>query len=411
MNAIRAIAMLFASSPAIAVAGASFTPVVEVGGRATDNAGDRPEELGPQSSMTANGSAGGRLIVSQPLWSMRLDALTEYEQYLSAPVRNAGATGQLDGRWRPDERTYVRSRGRLSHSPDRWDPEVPYHLAIASAPGDEMPAFIRATTTRWSEKVQVDHRATETWRVRARGGVSATRYGDRHLGDVDAARLDPRVLQSRTVLELGTESLWATRENVEIGLFAEESRADYEVTPDTWNTRAGGVMEWNIFERLSFRARTGPDWTTVPGSSLPDRWGFTADASLIRKWTLVELEVSGREGMFLADASIPAARRTVGRFTVRALPFERISLEAWAGGGLERSLYERYHATGTARTTTAGTTLGWRMTEHLTARAGYQYSSVDATGRVELPYRSNTIFFGLSLSGWNFGTPAPETSF
>jgi hypothetical protein len=360
--------------------------------------------------MTANGAAGGHLVVSQPIWSMRLSALGEYEQYLSAPARNTGATGMLDARWRPDERTFVRSRARISHSPDRWDPEVPYQLAISSPEGDELPAFIRVTTTRWSEGLLLDHRATELWRLRATGTVTQTTYGERRLGNAREERFDARALQGRTVVETGGESLWTARETVETGLYADVSRADYEVTSDVWTAGAGGVLEWTIAERLSFRARTGPDWTTMPGSNLPDRWGFTADASLIRRWTLAEVELSGREGMFQADATIPAARRTDGKLTLRARPFEPVTFEAFAGAGQERSEYERYHAIGTARTTTAGTSLKYALSEYVTARAGYQYSAVETTGRIELPYRSNTVFLGMTFTGWNFGSPAPETN-
>lgn len=398
------------STPAIASASAAFTPTAVIGGRATDNSGDRPEEMGPRSATTANAAAGGRLLFSRPIWSVSLEGLGEYEHYLSAPARNTGATGTLDARWRPDERTYLRSRARITHSPDRWDPEVPYQLAISSADGDELPAFIRVTTTRWSQGLLLDHRATELWRLRATGAVTQTTYGERRLGDLRDERFEARALQSRTVLETGFESLWITRETVEAGLFADVSRADYEVTSDAWTADAGGVLEWTIAERLSFHARMGPDWTTMPGSNLPDRWGFTADASLIRRWTLAEVELSGREGTFHADATIPAARRSEGKLTLRALPFEGLSFEAFVGAGTERSQYERYHAIGTARTTTAGTSLRYALTEYVTARAGYQYAAVETTGRIEVPYRSNTVFLGMTFTGWNFGSPAPETN-
>jgi len=410
MSSLRAIAMLLAFSPALAAASTAFTPVVEAGGRATDNAGDRPVQMGPRSAVTANGAAGGRLVFSQPIWSLRLEGLGEYEQYLSAPVRNTGASGAADARWRPDERTYVRSITRGSHTPDRWDPRVPYRLAISAAPGEDLPPFVRVTTTRWSERLMFEQRASEILRMRLSGGVSDTKYDDRRLAGPAGGRFDARLLQGRTVWELGAESLMAARENVEVGLYADGARADYEVTTDAYTGSAGAVMEWTVVERLSFRARTGPDYTTVPGSNLPDRWGYTAEAALVRRWTLAELELSGREGVFLADATTPAARRTDGRFTVRAQPFERLSFEVFAGAGMERSTYERFHATGTARSATAGTSLGWRMTQYLTARAGYQYAAVETTGRSALPYHSNTVFVGLSFTGWSFGQPAPEAN-
>ena len=410
MRALSVIAMLLAFSEGVAAASASFTPVVEAGGRATDNAGDRPVEMGPRSAVTANGAAGGRLLFSQPVWSLRLEGLGEYERYLSANVRNTGASGVVDGRWRADERTFVRSIARGSYTPDRWDPAIPYRLAIAAAPGEDLPPFVRVTTTRWSERLLFDRRTSEVLRLRAIGGVTGTTYDDRRLAGPSAERFDARLLQGRTVWELGGESLWAARENVETGLYASGARADYETTRDAYTGSAGAVMEWMAEERVSFRARTGPDWTTVPGSNLPDRWGYTAEAALVRRWTLAELELSGREGVFLADATTPAARRTDGRFTVRAQPFERITFEAFAGAGMERSTFAAYHATGTSRSAIAGTSLGWRMTQYLTARAGYQYSTVETTGRSALPYQSNTVFVGLSFSGWSFGQPAPEAN-
>lgn len=411
MNAIRKIAtVLLALTPAPALAAASFTPVAEVRGHATDNAGNRPEEFGPQRATTATAAAGGRMVWSRPVWSIRLEGLGEYERYLSANVRNTGASGGLDGKWRPDERTFVRSTARASYAPDRWDPRVPYRLAIAMPAGDDLPPFVRATTTRVTEQLLFERRATEAWRVRALGGFSSTQYEDRRFGEPDGAPFDARLMQGRTVYEAGMESLWAMRETVEAGFYGGGSRADYEVTRDAYTSSAGALVEWKIEERLTFRARTGPDWTSVPGSDLPDRYGFTADALLIRRWTLAEVELMGRDGVFLADATIPAARRSDGRFTVRARPFERLSVEAYAGAGMERSMYEGYHETGSARSGIAGTSLGWRMTEHLTAKAGYQYSAVETTGRSDLPHRSNTVFVGMSFTGWSFGSPAPEAN-
>lgn len=411
MNALRAIAMLLACSPAIAAASASFTPVMEAGGRATDNAGDRPAEMGPQSAVTATGAAGGRLVFSRPLWSLRLEGLGEYEQYLNMPVRNSGGSGAVEAKWRPEERTFVRSISRASYSPNRWDPRVPYRLAIAAAPGEDLPPFVQVTTTKWSERLLLQQAASEILRLRLNAGVAGTQYDDRRTaGPGRDASFDARILQGRTVWELGGESLIAASETMQGGLYVDGAHADYEVTRDAYTGSAGVVGEWLAGERFTFRARTGPDWTTVPGSNLPDRWGYSAEAAFIRRWTLAELELSGREGVFLADATIPAARRTDGRVTVRAQPFERLSFEAFAGAGMERSTFAAYHETGTARSTMAGTSLGWRMTQYLTARAGYQYSAVQTTGRVDLPYQSNTVFVGLSFTGWSFGQPAPEAN-
>lgn len=410
MNAPRTLAMLLACSPAIAAASASFTPVVEAGGRATDNAGDRPVDTDRRSAVTATGAAGGRLLFSQPLWSLRLEGAGEYEHYLSTRVRNTGASGTLDGRWRADERTFVRSTARGSYTPDRWDPRIPYRVAITAAPDEELPPFVRVTTTRLSERLLVDRRATEVLRLRASGGITDTRVGDRRLSGPEGGRFEARLLQSRTVWELSGESLWAARENVETGLYADASHAEYEVTSDAWTGGTGIVLEWMAGERLSFRARTGPDWITLPQSSLPDRFGYTAEAALVRRWPVAEIELGGREGVFLADATIPASRRTEGRVAVRAMPFERLSFEAFAAAGAERSTFAAYHETGTARRTAAGTSLGWRMTRYLTARAGFQRADVRSTGRAAVPYRSNTIFVGLSFTGWSVGQPAPEAN-
>ena len=398
------------SMPA-AHAASYFTPRVEAGGMATDNAGERPDELGRRSDVTATASAGGRFVFSRPLWSVRADGMAEMEQYLSAAIRNVRATGAAVGKWRPDERTYVRTSTRASYSPDRYEPRVPYRLALETPAGEELSPFYRATTARWSQSVGLEHRRTERHRLGARLAVGGTRYSGRRLSGPDGEPIDERVLQSRTVWQLGGESLWALRETLDAGVFAEGARADYEVSRDAWTATAGGALEWRIAERLEVHLRTGPSWTTVPGSRhLPDRLGYTADASVIRRWVLAELELRGREGIYLADATIPAARRRDARLTLRLAPFERVTFEGWAGAGTETSQYEAYHATGTARMLTAGATVAWRVTEHLTARTGYEHTNVEASGRVELPFRSNVVFFGLSLGGWNFGSPAPEAN-
>jgi hypothetical protein len=393
--------------PGTAAASASLTPVGEAGGRATDNAGDRPDELGRNSAVTATAAAGARLVISQPLWSLRMEGLGEYERYLSAPVKNTGASGGLDGKWRPDERTFVRSLSRVSYAPDRFDPRVPYRLALTVPAGQELPPFVRVTTTRISEGLTLEHRLTEAQRFRVFGQWTDTRYSDRRVGD---EAFEPVLMQGRSVLELGGESLWETRENVETGFYAEGSRADYEVTNDAYTASTGAVVEWNIVERLQFRARTGPDFTTFAGTDLPDRWGIGANGSFLYRWTLAEIELAGREGMFLADATIPAARRREGRLTFRATPFERLSMELFAGAGAEKSQYAAYHATGSARLLTAGGSLGWRLTERFTARAGYQHTDVATSGRSDLPYESSMVFAGISFTGWSLGSPAPEAS-
>lgn len=409
---VRAALFLAATGlPVPASAATSFTPAAYAGGRTTDNAGDRPEGLGTRTDTTATAGIGGRFVLSRPIWSLRVEGLGEYERYLSAGVRNTLATGGLDGRWRPDERTYVRSLTRASYAPDRFDPRVPYRLALAAPAGQELAPFIRATTTRLSEHLTVDRRLTEVHRLRLRGLLSSTRYSGRELADQPGTPLDPIVLQSRTVTELGAETLRQLAETIEVGVFGEAARADYEVTRDAYTAASGAVVEWNVVERVALRARAGASWLTVPGAdSIPDRLGWTGDLSLIRSWQLAEVELLAREGHFLADAHIPAGRRRDGRLTVRATPLERLSMEAWGGMGWEQSQHSAYHATGSSRVLQAGGALGWRLTEHLTARAGFEHTRVDVTGRVDLPFESNVFHLGMSFGGWSFGSPSPETS-
>lgn len=397
--------------PDSASAAAAFTPTAYAGGRTTDNAGDRPPELGTRSDTTATAAVGGRLVISRPIWSIRVEGLGEYERYLSAGVRNTLATGGLDGRWRPDERTLVRSVARASYAPNRFDPRVPYRLALATPVGQEVAPFVRATTSRVTEDLSVERRLTEVNRLRGYGFLSDTRYSARRVGDDTEERLDPIVLQARTVYQLGAETLWQTVETMEAGVFGEGSYGDYEVTSNVYTAATGAVLEWNVEERIELRARAGATWMTIPDEeTIPDRLGWTGDIALTRRWQVTEIELLAREGQYLADAHIPAARRRDGRLTLRTRPLERLTVELWGGAGWEASQHSAYHAKGTSRTFIAGAAAGWRLTEYLTARAGFEHSEVEATGRADLPFESNVFHLGMSFGGWRFGSPAPETS-
>src|SRR5206468_3718139 len=127
--AIAALGLL----PASALADVTVAPVVSATGRATDNAGQRPSGPGARGDLVSDVGAGGSIYWSRPTAAIRLEALGEYERYQSQAVKNTYASGGLDGKWRPDERTTVRSLLKASYAPDRYDPRVPYRL-LASLP-------------------------------------------------------------------------------------------------------------------------------------------------------------------------------------------------------------------------------------------------------------------------------------
>src|SRR5687768_7904952 len=97
----------------------------------------RSEEQGRRGDAIGDVSAGASLLWSRPTFAIRMQALGEYERYLSAAVRNTYAAGGLDGKWRPDERTTVRADLGASYSPDRYDPRVPYRLAVSALESGE----------------------------------------------------------------------------------------------------------------------------------------------------------------------------------------------------------------------------------------------------------------------------------
>ncbi len=391
-------------APAAALAEVTVTPVVSATGRAMDNTGRRTEDQKPQSDVTTSASAGGQVLWSNPTAAVRLSALGEYERYLSAAVKNTYATGGLDGAWRPDERTNVRSAFNASYAPDRYDPRVPYRIAIASPDGSELPPFVRATTTRFTGSTRMERWLSEYTRGRVIGAYSSTRYTDRQtVGDQPTA-IEPRQLQGRNVAEVGVEGLRKVTEIGAAGLYSRYANADYEAGPTAHTFESGALTEWAVEERWTFRATAGANYTRVPGEDgVPTRLGWTGEMALIRAYQRGSLELRGKEGHSFTSGAIPAANRREARLAGTFLPYEVLETSAWAGAAREKSLFAAYRATGTVDIYSAGASLGFRATESLTFKLGYEHNRLKSTGLAALPYQSNTVFFGFTFIGGPIG--------
>ena len=398
-------ACVLAFYPLDAGADTTVTPVASAMGRATDNSGQRTGVQGRRQDVLTTLSAGGRIDWSRPTFAIRISALGEYERYLSAAARNTYASGGLDGKWRTDERTTVRSDLTASYAPDRYDPRVPYRVAIAAPEGTEIPPFVRATTTRAHAGLRWERWLTETDRLRLFSGASSVRYTDRRLVGPQPSALPPRSLESRAVFELGGEGLRQITEAGAAGFYTTGAGADYETGPNVFTAESGVMTEWNVTERWTATARSGMTYTTVPGDRLPDRLGWGYEGVLTRLWTRGQLDASVKEGVHLTTGAIPAAHRREGRLAAQIRPFERLSADGWVAAARERSMFSAYHATGTFTQWNAGAALGFRATERTTVKLGYEHTRLDSSGLVELPFRSNVVFLGITFAGGGFGDP------
>lgn len=397
---------LFALVSPAASADVTVTPVVSATGRATDNAGQRPDGAGARSDVVSDLGAGGSIYWSRPTAAIKLEALGEYERYLSQAVRNTYAGGGLDGKWRPDERTTFRSLLKASYAPDRYDPRVPYRLVISSPDPGDLPTFIRATTTKVQEDVSADRWYSETWRGHAEAEISSTKYSDRKAIGATPTALDPRVLQSRTVASLGAAGFRQLTEPAAVGLYGNYGHADYEKGPTVHQLEGGAVTEWNASERVVFKAKLGLNAIVVPGpQGVPTRMGWNGDVSLARNWERGSFAASAKQGTFLTSGAIPASNRREGRLDAMFRPFERVETSAWVEGAREHSMYSAFAATGTYTIWTAGGALGLHATEHTLIKLGYEHDQLATHGLVALPYRQNVVFFGITFTGGPFGDP------
>lgn len=403
----RALTILAALAlPAPALADLTFTPTVQATAKATDNAGLRSAQQGPQRDAIGNVSAGASLLWSRPTAAMRIQALGEYERYLSAAVRNTYAAGGLEGKWRPDERTTVRADLGASYAPDRYDPRVPYRLAIdALESGEAVPPFVRATTTRARSYLVGERWITETFRGRLAAEYVATRYSERQVVGGDG-ELPERALENRDAVELTATALKQVWEPGALGVYAVYGHADYEFGPTVHHVESGVTTEWDVTERWTFEARTGATWNRAPESDgLPTRIGWNGRAALSRTWLRGELEASIREGVYMTSGALPAAHRREGRLSGLFRPFERLETRGFVAAAREKSLYAEYRATGRYDLFTAGASLGFRTTERSTVSLGWEHARLASRGLVEFPYSSNTVWLGFTFTGGPFGDP------
>ncbi len=389
-----------------ALADTTFTPSATIQGEATDNAGQRGPNQGARGDAITTLQAGGELLYSRPTFAWKFSALGEYERYLSAGVKNTWAAGGLDGKWRPDERTSVRSTSKASYAPDRYDPRVPYRLVAATPAGADLPLFVRATTMKGSEQIQADRWITEIVRGRAIGEFSALHFSDRRAVGPQSGAIPARVLQSRDAGRLELDGLRQLTEPWAVGLYGSGSRADYEAGPSVYTEELGGITEWNVSERMIFAAKLGGQYVQVPGPrGQPAHLGYSGEVSLKRFWERGQLELAAKDGVSVTTSSIPAAEEQTGRIAGTFLPWQMVEAGAYAAATREHSMYQVYRATGTATILSACTTLGWRFKEHWTAKLGFDHTRQTATGLVEIPYQANTVYLGITFAGLSFGDP------
>lgn len=395
--------------PAWAGAVTTVTPIVTVNARATDNAGRRPDTQDPREDVLTTVGAGGQVYWSPTeILALRLGLLGEYERYLSAAVRNTYAAGGLDGSWRPDERSELRADVRASYAPDRYDPRVPYRLAIAAPDGGGLPPFVRATTTRVEGDARFERWVTERVRGRVETELSSTRYSDRRVAGEEPTSIDPRALEGRDVGSLAAEGLRSLTETWAAGVYGRYSMADYEVGPTAHSVETGVTTEWDVTEVWEARASAGANWVRVPGEQgVPTRLGWIGEARLTRSWELARLSFRGREGLHFTSGAIPAAHRREGRVEGAIQPWEQVEGMAWFAAARERSMFDAYRATGTATVLSTGASVGWRPQRSWMMRVGYEHARADTTGLVDLPYRSNLVFVGLTFTGGPFGDVPP----
>ncbi len=409
IRAIKIAAILpafLAASPSLALADVTFTPTVTATAKATDNAGWRSPDQAPRKDAIGDLSAGASLLWSRPTLAIRMQALGEYERYLSAAVRNTYAAGGLDGKWRPDERTSVRGDLGASYSPDRYDPRVPYRLSLAALEsGEAVPPFVRANTARVRGYARGERWYTETVRGRLSGEYVGYRYSERRAVGTDVG-LPERTLENRDSAEITAEALKQVLEPGALGVYALYGHADYEIGPTVHHVESGVTTEWEVTERWTFEARTGASWMRAPESSgLPTRLGWNARAALARTWLRGSLEASAREGVYVTSGVVPAAQRREGRLSGTFRPWERVETRAFVGAAREKSLYSAYRATGSYDLVTGGASLGFRATERSTLSLGWEHARLASKGLVEFPYTSNTVWLGFTFTGGPFFDP------
>lgn len=402
----NAILIAILVTPSLALADVTVTPTVQATAKATDNSGMRSEEQGRRGDAIGDVSAGASILWSRPTFAIRTQALGEYERYLSAAVRNTYAAGGLDGKWRPDERTTVRGDLGASYSPDRYDPRVPYRLAVSALEsGEAAPAFVRANTAKVRGYMRGERWVSETFRTRLAGEYVGYRFSERRAVGTDVG-LPPRSLENRDVVEIATEALKQVSEPGALGGYALYGRADYESGPTVHRVESGVTTEWEVTERWSFEARAGASWMRAPeAASLPTRLGWNARAGLTRMWLRGELEASVREGVYMTSGALPAAQRREGRLSGVFRPWERLETRAFVAMAREKSLYSAYRATGRYDLLAGGASLGFRTTERSTVSLGWEHARLVSTGLVEFPYTSNTVWLGFTFTGGPFGDP------
>lgn len=406
-GAVIGCALLVAAAPRTAFADVTFTPEVASSAERTDNAGQRSPGEGVRGDTITTARAGGELLFSHPLWAVRATALGEYERYLSADVRNTWATGGLEGIWHPDETTRVRSKLRASYAPDRYDPRIPYRLIALGTPAADLPLFVRATTLDVDETAMGERWITELVRGRVTAEWSSRRYSDRRgVGSTAATAVPAVALQSRTAAIVGGELARKFTETALVGGWISGARADYEAGPSAYTTEGGGLFEWEAGERTSFAARAGGQFVAVPGpGGVPPHLGWEGALSLRHDWLTGSAEVEAKDGVSVTTSALPAAEEQTARLVARWLPFEHVETSAYAAATREHSAFAVYRATGTATILSAGGALGWRMTRSFTARIGFDHVRQDSRGLVEIPYRANTAWIGITFTGRAFGDP------
>jgi hypothetical protein len=413
-TAVAGAAALSAATLATTYASAdtSFIPKAALTGLATDNAGQRSTTEGTRGDTLSTAQAGGQLLYSQPLYLVKLDVLGEYERYMSAAVKNTYAAGVLDGSWRPDERTRLRSTARSTYAPDRYDAQVPYRLGISSPTGTGLPLFVRATSTQWSEVLFGERDLTERTRGRVIAEVTGTKYTNRRAIGPEPGAIPARMLQSRNAALLELTGLHQVTEYGAAGLYGQYSRADYEIGPSVHTVDAGALTEWNVSDKLLFTARAAAEYIRIPSDPVrePARVGWSGGLSITRSWERGDVLLLAKEGVSLVTASLPAAETREARLAGSVLPYERVEAGAYAAIAREHSMFAAYKATGTATVISAGGSVGWRFGPSWTARLGFDHARQTSAGLVAIPYDVNTVFVGLSFVGLALGDPPPPTS-